>query len=83
MAPVFRVMLWSAMILPRKIAPVPIVAEEPTCQNRFTHSPLISEIEEPEATVRVVPIWKWKMASSVPWALSVRVPVNCAEVSNL
>src|ERR1700712_242840 len=49
-APVFMVMLWSAITVPTKELPVPNVAELPTCQNTLHGlAPLIRTIELAEA----------------------------------
>ena len=40
---------------------------------------MIMETADAEAVVSAVPIWKTQRALDRPSALSVRVPVNCAE----
>ena len=57
LAPVFRVMLWSARIFPRKSVVVPRVAELPISQKTLQQSaPLIVMTEELLAVVSVLPI---------------------------
>jgi len=76
-APVFKVMLVSARMSPANVVVVPRVADEPTCQNTLRlKAPLIKEIDELVAVVRVVPIWKIKTALESPRASRVSVPVN-------
>ena len=66
-APVVRVSLVRARILPVKDVPVPSVAELPTCQNTLQLcAPLIGRTEEVLAVVRVLPIWKMKTALGLP-----------------
>ena len=80
LAPVFRVMLSRARILPRNAVPVPRVAELPTCQNTLQPEPLlIMTTDESLAVVSVVPIWKMKTAALLPPASSVNCPVNPAD----
>src|ERR1019366_4543060 len=58
-APVVTVMLDRAMTVPRKLEPVPIVAELPTCQNTLQAcASLIGLTELPEPVVSVDPAWK-------------------------
>jgi len=79
-APVVRVMLVSARIFPTNAVPVPRVAELPTCQKTLHRSPpLIMPTDELLAVVSVLPIWKTQTDRGSPWALSVRIPVNCAD----
>jgi len=66
LAPVFRVMLVSARILPSNIVPVPSVAELPTCQNTLQVSPLIRRTDALLAVVSVLPTLKTKTASGSP-----------------
>src|SRR5207237_1155797 len=81
-APVFKVMLVSAMMLPANAVPVPKVAELPTCQNTpQLDALLINLTEELLAVVRVLPIWNTNTAFGSPWASSVSIPVNWAEVA--
>src|ERR1700724_635348 len=81
LAPVFRVMLVSATMLPSSAVPVPRVAELPTCQKMpQLEPPLISSTDEALAVVSVLPILKMNRALGLPCALRVRVPVSCAEV---
>src|SRR5947209_13542134 len=81
LAPVFRVMLVSATMLPSSEVPVPRVAELPTCQNTPQFDPpLIKSTDAALAVVSVLPILKMKAALELPCASRVRVPVNWAEV---
>src|SRR6185503_2752227 len=69
------VMLVRAMMLPCHCDPVPIVAEEPTCQYTFfACAPLISTTFP--AVVSPVPAWKTKVALGSPPPSSVRLPVT-------
>src|SRR4029079_4431475 len=55
-APVVRVMLVRARIVPRKLEPVPRVAELPTCQNTLQDwAPPVRLIWLADAVVRVEP----------------------------
>ena len=66
-AVVFKVTLWSAMILPANTVEVPRVAELPTCQIRLLFTPpLITFTAEALAVVRVLPIWKTNSALGLP-----------------
>jgi hypothetical protein len=57
LAPVVRVMLVRARILPTNTVPVPMVAELPTCQNTLQPTPLlVTRIDELLAVVSVLPI---------------------------
>jgi hypothetical protein len=79
-APVVRVLLVRARILPVKAVPVPSVAELPTCQKALQLcAPLIGRTEALLEVVSVLPIWKMKTALGLPWPLSVSAPVNCAD----
>src|SRR4051794_25770553 len=79
--PVVSVMLVNASTLPMKDVVVPAVAELPTCQNTLHgEPPLIITTDEALAVVSVLPILKTKTAPALPNALSVRVPVSCAEL---
>ena len=65
--PVVTVMLVRAMIVPRKVEPVPSVAELPICQNTLqAWAPLIRLTQLPEAVVSVEPAWKTKTAFGLP-----------------
>ena len=76
-APVFKVMLDSAIRLPMKDVVVPSVAELPICQaTPHGFPPLIRATDDPPAVVNVLPVLKMKVALAFPCALSVRVPVN-------
>ena len=56
-----------------------MVAELPTCQYTWHGSaPLIIVTVELVVVVSVLPIWKTKTASALPWASSVRAPLSCA-----
>ena len=80
LAPVFRVMLVSATMLPASAVPVPRVAELPTCQNTpQLDALLIRSTDEALAVVSVLPILKMKTALGLPCASRVSVPVNWAE----
>jgi hypothetical protein len=75
--PPSRVMLASAIIVPAKLLPVCMVAEEPTCQNTLqADAPPVKATLAPVAVVRVLPIWKIHTSVGLPF--SVRVPVSCA-----
>jgi hypothetical protein len=76
-APVSRVMLWAARMLPSNDVLVPRVAELPTCQNKPSSGPpLITWTTELLAVVKLFPISKTHNALSLPCALSVSVPVS-------
>jgi hypothetical protein len=67
LAPVVRVMLCKARILPTNVVPVPIVAELPTCQNTLQSTPpLVTRTDALLAVVSVLPIWKMKTAAAFP-----------------
>ncbi len=73
-------MLVSARMSPWNDVVVPRVAEVPTCQKTLHADPeLIRTTDEPVAVVSVLPILKMKTALGLPKALSVRMPVSCAE----
>jgi hypothetical protein len=77
LAPLFRAMLVSARILPLNAVVVPRVAELPICQNTLqSEPPLIMRTDELLAVVSLLPIWKMKTASALPWASRVSAPVN-------
>ena len=81
-APVSKVMLAFASILPTNAVVVPSVAELPTCQNTLQlEAPLISSTDAALAVVSVLPIWKMKIPLGSPRPSSVSAPVNCADVS--
>lgn len=81
LALVFKVMLVSARIFPWNDVVEPIVAELPICQNTLqAEPPLVMTTDELLAVVSVLPIWNTKTALESPWALSVRRPVNSADV---
>jgi hypothetical protein len=82
LAPVFKVMLADARMLPTNAVPVPRVAELPTCQNTLQSCPPLTICTTAAlAVVSVVPIWKMKTAVGSPLASRVSVPVSWAEVS--
>jgi hypothetical protein len=61
------VMSCNARIVPRKLEPVPRVAELPTCQKTLQGwAPLINVTWLAEAVVRVEPAWKTKTAFASP-----------------
>ena len=67
LAPVSRVMLAKARILPTNVVFVPMVAELPTRQNTLQSvPPLIITTDELLAVVSVLPILKMKTASAWP-----------------
>ena len=78
-APVVKVMLVSARMLPASVVVVPRVAELPTCQNTLQSEPppvLMTLTTELLAVVSVLPILKTKTALALPRALRVSVPVS-------
>jgi hypothetical protein len=76
-APVTRVMLADARILPANAVPEPRVAELPTCQKTLDCRPPLTMItDEPLAVVSVLPILKIKTALQSPWASRTSIPVN-------
>lgn len=78
---VFRVMLVRARIFPWNAVVVPSVAELPICQKTLQPEPLlIIRTDELLAVVRVLPILKTNTELGLPWASSVKAPVNWAEV---
>src|ERR1700758_3083275 len=80
-APLVRVMPVRARMLPAKFDVVPIVAELPTCQKTLQlDPPFVKRTLELLAVVSVLPILKRKEAFGLPSALSVSVPVSCADV---
>jgi len=77
--PPLSVMLDNAMIVPAKLLPDCMVADEPTCQNTLQgEAPPAKATVAPVAVVRVLPIWKIHTSVEVP--VSVRVPFSCAAV---
>jgi len=75
--PPFSVILVNAIIVPAKVLPVCMVAEEPTCQNTLQgEAPPAKATVAPVAVVRVLPIWKIHTSVEVP--VSVRVPFSSA-----
>jgi len=77
LAPVFKLMLWSARMFPANVVVVPRVAELPTCQNTLQFEPPpITVTAEALAVVSVLAILKMKTAFGLPKALRVSVPVN-------
>ena len=80
-APVVSVMLACARMSPVNDVVVPSVADVPTCQpTPQAAAPLVRATDEPLAVVNVLPILKMNVALPFPWALSVRGPVNWADV---
>jgi hypothetical protein len=74
--PVFTVMLVPARMLPLNSVVVPKVAEIPTSQKTLQASPPPAiTTDDPDAVVRVLPIWK----TQTPLPLRVNFPVSCAE----
>jgi len=66
-APVFRVMLVSARIVPWKAVVVPRVAELPTCQKTLhARAPPVRTTLLPDPVMRVLPAWKIKTESGLP-----------------
>ena len=66
-APVFRVMLWSAMIFPSNAVVVSRVAELTTCQINSSFEPGFSITTlEPGAVFSVLPIWNTYTALLAP-----------------
>lgn len=82
-APVFIVTDAEARIVPAKSESVPMVAEDPTCQNTLHGlAPLVSTTLASLAVVRVLGIWKMNTASGLFWASRVTEPVSCADDAN-
>jgi hypothetical protein len=68
-APVFRVMLVRARMLPTRWLVVPRVAELPTCQKTLQSEPvpaLVTLTDALDAVVSVLAIWKTKTALELP-----------------
>ena len=64
-------------MLPATVAPVPTVAELPTCQNTLQAcAPLISATVLFEAVMRVLADWKMNTELGSFWPSSVTVPVS-------
>jgi hypothetical protein len=81
-APVFMVIVVSAITFPTIALPVPSVAELPTTQNTLQlEPPPVKTTRELAAVVSVLPIWK--IQTSVGPPLRVSVPVNWADEVNL
>ena len=79
-APVFRPVDCSDMMVPTKLVSVPSVAELPTCQKTLQgEAPLIRTTLLADAVVRVEPIWKIHTALGSPAASRVSVPVSPME----
>ena len=77
-------MLVNARIVPRKVEPVPSVAELPTCQKTLQDwAPLIRLTVLPEPVVRVEPAWKTKTAFGSPPPLSVSAPESPIDEAEL
>jgi len=75
-APVLSVIDVRARMFPEKFAPVPIVAELPTCQKILqAFAPLSRETLLLLAAPNVEPVWKIHTALGSPRASSVTVPV--------
>lgn len=71
------VMLVNAIIVPAKLLPVCMVAEEPTCQNTLQGDTPFKTTLELVPVIRVLAIWKINTSLGPPF--SVRVPVNPAD----
>jgi len=72
-----EILAWERMF-PKKLDPVPSVAEEPTCQYTLqARAPLASTTREDDAVVRLEPIWNTKSAFGLFSAFNVTVPVIC------
>src|SRR5450830_1392618 len=66
-AVVARVMDVSAMMVPRKVTPVPSDAELPTCQNTLqAWAPLVRVTTLPFPTIRSEPAWNTQTAAALP-----------------
>ena len=77
-------MLVNAMMVPRKVEPVPSVAELPTCQKTLQDwAPLIRLTWLADAVVSVEAAWKTKVAFGSPPPSSVSVPVSPIEEAEL
>jgi hypothetical protein len=67
----------SARIVPRKVEPVPRVAELPTCQKTLqAWAPLMRLTLLADAVISVEPAWKTNIAFGFPPPLSVSDPVS-------
>jgi hypothetical protein len=83
-APVSMVIDVNARMVPRKLVPVPIVAELPICQYTLqARAPLVSSTRLLVAVVSVEPAWKTKTAPASPSAFRVSVPVSPIEEAEL
>src|SRR5512147_524624 len=79
LAPVARVTLVSARILPANELPAPMVADSPTIQNTLqTPPPLVTTTAELAAVLNPPGIWIVQVAAVSPWASSTSWPVNFA-----
>src|SRR5512135_2865978 len=77
LAPVARVMLVSARILPANELPAPMVADSPTIQKTLqTPPPLVMTTDELLAVLNPPGIWIIQTAAVLPWASSTSCPVN-------
>ncbi len=78
-APVFKVMLVSARMLPEKAVVVPSVAELPICQNALHGAPpLVTNTEEPVAVVIALATLKTQTALGLFCASNTSGPVSRA-----
>ena len=76
-APALRLMLVSAITVPRNLEPAPIVAELVTCQKTLQdEAPLMRLTRLPGPVMRVAADLKMKTALGSPAASSVSVPVR-------
>jgi hypothetical protein len=83
-APVVSVMLCSARMVPRKLDPVPSVAELPTCQKTLQAcAPFVKLTTLPDAVVSVEPAWNTNTALALPPPSSVSAPVRPIEEAEL
>ena len=70
------------MTLPANMVPIFKVVELPTCQVTAQGcAPLMRRTCAALPVVKVVPIWKTKMAFGLDWASRVRIPLRAAEVA--
>lgn len=80
LVPLSTVMEVSAKILPTKVAPVPSVAELPTCQNTLqAWAPLVRMTVLLDAVMRVEPAWKMNTALGLLPPFNVTDPVKLME----
>jgi hypothetical protein len=75
-APLFMLMLCSAIMVPLNVVVVSSVAELPTCQ-KMLHLLPVPATDEPGPVVSVLPILKTQTSAAVP--LRVTVPVFCTD----